>query len=104
MSDQRRLELIDENPIGKGLDAFRTLFTSVCSNRNVTFTACTLGQLSNEDLRNPALVLLPSLRSLPVSGLLISTTGSNTLRTDLLRLISAVASDDFDFDRIIPLL
>ncbi|KID82008.1 serine/threonine-protein kinase Sgk2 [Metarhizium guizhouense ARSEF 977] len=58
----------------------------------------------SEDLRNLALILLPSLRSLPVSGSLNSTSGSATLRSELLRLITAVASDSFDFDRIKPLL
>ncbi len=37
------------------------------------------------------------------SGLLLSKTGRGTLQSDLLRLISAIASDDFDFDRIKPL-
>ncbi|KJK84879.1 hypothetical protein H633G_11307, partial [Metarhizium anisopliae BRIP 53284] len=104
MSDQSRLELINENPIGNGLDAFRALFTSICTSRNLTSTADTLHQLGSEDLRNLALILLPSLRSLPVSGSLHSTSGSATLRSVLLRLITAVASDSFDFDRIKPLL
>lgn len=56
------------------------------------------------DLRNLALHLLSSLQSFAVAGLLLSETGRGTLRSDLLRLISAVASDDFDFDRIKPLL
>ncbi|KFG81455.1 serine/threonine-protein kinase Sgk2 [Metarhizium anisopliae] len=104
MSDQSRLELINANPIGNGLDAFRALFTSICTSRNLTSTADTLHQLGSEDLRNLALILFPSLRSLPVSGSLHSTSGSATLRSDLLRLITAVASDSFDFDRIKPLL
>ncbi|KID81451.1 serine/threonine-protein kinase Sgk2 [Metarhizium guizhouense ARSEF 977] len=104
MSDQSRLELINANPIGNGLDAFRALFTSICTSRNLTSTADTLHQLGSEDLRNLALILFPSLRSLPVSGSLHSTSGSATLRSDLLRLITAVASDSFDFDRIQPLL
>ncbi|KAF5131576.1 hypothetical protein E5D57_007931 [Metarhizium anisopliae] len=85
MSDQSRLELINANPIGNGLDAFRALFTSICTSRNLTSTADTLHQLGSE-------------------GSLHSTSGSATLRSDLLRLITAVASDSFDFDRIKPLL
>ncbi|KJK85165.1 hypothetical protein H633G_11000, partial [Metarhizium anisopliae BRIP 53284] len=96
--------LINANPIGNGLDAFRALFTSICTSRNLTSTADTLHQLGSEDLRNLALILFPSLRSLPVSGSLHSTSGSATLRSELLRLITAVASDSFDFDRIKPLL
>jgi len=56
------------------------------------------------DLQNLTLILLPSLQSLPAAGLLLSKTGRNTIRSDLLRLISAVASDDFDFDQIKSLL
>ena len=48
--------------------------------------------------------LLSALQILPVTRVLHSKTGRDTLRSDLLRLISAVASDDFDVDRIKPLL
>ncbi|KAK8912164.1 hypothetical protein VCV18_012748 [Metarhizium anisopliae] len=85
MSDQSRLELINANPIGNGLSAFRALFASICTSRNLTPTADTLLQLGSE-------------------GSLHSTSGSATLRLDLLRLITAVASDSFDFVRIKPLL
>ncbi|TWU73732.1 hypothetical protein ED733_000593 [Metarhizium rileyi] len=104
MSDQSRLELINANPIGNRLDAFRALFTSFCMSRNLTSTADTLHQLGSEDLRNLTLTLFTSLRSLPVSALLRSTSRSATLSLDLLRLITAVTSDSFDFDRIKPLL
>ncbi|KAF5122362.1 hypothetical protein E5D57_012839 [Metarhizium anisopliae] len=85
MSDQSRLELINENPIQNGLDAFRALFTSICTSRNLPSTIDTLRQLGAE-------------------GSLHSTSGSATLRSVLLRLITAVASDSFDFDRIKLLL
>ncbi|KAG8412999.1 hypothetical protein J3458_022484 [Metarhizium acridum] len=104
MSDQSRLGLINENPIQNGLDAFRALFTSICTSRNLPSTIDTLRQLGVEDLRNLALTLFTSLRNLPVSGSLHSTSGSATLRSVLLRFITAVASDSFDFDRIKPLL
>jgi hypothetical protein len=58
------------------------------------------------DLQNLTLDLLSALRNLPAVRQLASRTGHGTLRNDLLKLISAVASDDFDldFDRIKPLL
>ncbi len=56
------------------------------------------------DLRNLALPFLSSIKCLPVSGLLLSETGPGSLRSDLLKLISAVASSEFDFGRIKPLL
>jgi hypothetical protein len=48
--------------------------------------------------------LLSALQILPAIRLLRSKTGHDTLRNDLLRLISAITSIDFDFDRIKPLL
>ena len=56
------------------------------------------------DLRSLAFLLLPSLQSLPAAGQLLSKTGRGNLEDDLLKLISAVASDGFDFDRIKRLL
>lgn len=50
------------------------------------------------------LLLLLSLKSLPVAGRLHSKTGRGTLQADLLKLIAAVASVDFDLDGITPLL
>lgn len=50
------------------------------------------------------LLFLPSLQSLPVAAQLRSKTGRGTLRSDLLRLELSLDSDNFDFDRIKPLL
>lgn len=56
------------------------------------------------DLQNFILDLLFALRNLPAIRFLRSKAGRDTLRADLLKLISAVSSDEFDFDRIKPLL
>ncbi|KAI9782684.1 MAG: hypothetical protein M1839_004671 [Geoglossum umbratile] len=56
------------------------------------------------DLQNLALDPLSALRNLPAVRQLASRAGLGTLRNDLLKLISAVVSDDFDFDRIKHLL
>lgn len=48
--------------------------------------------------------LLMSLRVLLAAGLLFSKTGTNTLRDVLPTLVSAVTSNDFDLDRVKPLL
>jgi len=45
-----------------------------------------------------------ALQTLPASRVLRSTSGSKNLFSDLLRLSSAVNSDDFEVDRLIPLL
>ncbi|KAF4335187.1 hypothetical protein FBEOM_10965 [Fusarium beomiforme] len=56
------------------------------------------------DLRNLTPPLLFALQSHTASGLLLTNAGRGTIRSDLLRLISAAASDDFDFDCVKPLL
>ncbi|KAI8719906.1 Non-specific serine/threonine protein kinase [Fusarium sp. LHS14.1] len=106
MTGQPRSNAIEENAIGKGLGAFRSPFTTISAGRDMSSSSDALGQLSHEDLRNLTLLLLPSLQSLPVAGLLDSKSGRGTLRSDILKLISAAASADvdFDFDRVKPLL
>ncbi|KAI0410455.1 hypothetical protein F5X98DRAFT_368798 [Xylaria grammica] len=56
------------------------------------------------DIQSLALDLLSAFRHLPATRLLRSKTSQNPLQSDLLKLISAVASGHFDFDRIQPLL
>ena len=56
------------------------------------------------DIQNLVLDLLSALRNLDAIRFLRSKTGRGALRSDLLRLISAAASDGFDFDRVKPLL
>ncbi|KAI0903609.1 hypothetical protein F4823DRAFT_267708 [Ustulina deusta] len=104
MADQPRSKIIQDNPIGKGLDIFRTSFKSICEDKGLSHSPNSLHQLGQDDLPNLALALLCSLPSLPASRLLLSKTGRGTLRSDLLRLISAVCSDGFDFDRTKSLL
>ncbi|KAH9203194.1 hypothetical protein DL95DRAFT_472613 [Leptodontidium sp. 2 PMI_412] len=84
--------------------AFRTSFNSICEDRTISCTPDALGQLAQEDIQNLTLDLLFALRNLPVIRLLRSKTSHGTLRSDLLKLISAVSSDNFHFDRIKPLL
>ncbi|OTA98042.1 hypothetical protein M426DRAFT_326299 [Hypoxylon sp. CI-4A] len=104
MADQAQVEIIRNNPIGKGLDAFRDSFGSICEERSILRSPDALGQLGREDAQDVAFRLLSTLQLLPAIRLLRSKTGHGTLRSDLLRLNSAVDFDDFDFERIQPLL
>ncbi|KAK1470904.1 hypothetical protein CTAM01_16726 [Colletotrichum tamarilloi] len=61
-------------------------------------------QLGQEDLRNLTLPLLVALPCHVPSISLPSTSGCGSLQNDFLRLISAAASDSFDFSRVKPLL
>ncbi|KAI1461839.1 hypothetical protein F4805DRAFT_475192 [Annulohypoxylon moriforme] len=104
MPDPDRSEIIRKNPIGNGLDSFHISFNSVCENRNIPCSPEALVQLSQEDIQDLASSLLASLQILPITRLLPSSTGRGTLRNNLLTLISAIASNNFDYDRVKPLL
>ncbi|KAK4149704.1 hypothetical protein C8A00DRAFT_18648 [Chaetomidium leptoderma] len=105
MADLVRSTIIKDNPIRNGLDAFRCSFTLLCERRSVSCGPDALGQLGRQDtdVQNLTLDLLSALRSLPATCLLPSKTGLRSLWNDLLRLIGAVAADDFDSRRIRPL-
>ncbi len=122
MADQPRSEIIKDNPIGNGLDAFRTSFNTLCTHREIPCTLDALGQLDLEGivnspasssmclpnrcvaLRNLIRAFLRAVQNLPAADLLPATAHRGTLRDDLLRLELSLRSDDFDLSRIKPLL
>jgi hypothetical protein len=46
--DESQLKIIKDHPTGNGLDAFRTLFSSICQRAGVSCTSDALVQLSQE--------------------------------------------------------
>ncbi|KAH6618336.1 hypothetical protein B0J18DRAFT_437113 [Chaetomium sp. MPI-SDFR-AT-0129] len=60
MTDQPRLEIIKDNPIKNGLDAFRASFNTVCTDRGIPYTLDALGQL-DFDSRISITSMLPPL-------------------------------------------
>ncbi|KAL2755485.1 hypothetical protein ACRALDRAFT_1051127 [Sodiomyces alcalophilus JCM 7366] len=106
MVDQARLQIIKNNPIGNGLDAFRTSFNSRCegTGAGVSCHPDAFEQLGQEDLKKLAIGLLVALQSIEASHLLRSSGSGKSVFSDLLRLASAVDSGDFDLDRVKPLL
>ncbi|KAK3305105.1 uncharacterized protein B0T15DRAFT_531357 [Chaetomium strumarium] len=56
--NQLQLEIIEQNPIGNGLEGFRTYYISVCNSKSIPYTPDTLDLLDDEDLRNLALAFL----------------------------------------------
>ncbi|XTI91415.1 serine threonine kinase Sgk2 [Cenococcum geophilum] len=85
MVNRSKLEIIKAKPIGKGLNAFRA-------------------HLTNIGLQNLRLSLISALQTLLVARLLHSTNSSKNLFSDLLRFPTIIGFDDFDIERIIPLL
>ncbi|RSL79330.1 hypothetical protein CEP52_017537, partial [Fusarium oligoseptatum] len=104
MGDQPQSKIIEDNPIGNGLDTFRGYFSSICEGARVSCTPDALEQLEQEDVQDLTSSLLSALQILPTTRLLPSKTGRGTLRSDLLKLISTAASADFDPDRVKSLL
>ncbi|KAL5583899.1 hypothetical protein FOVSG1_015250 [Fusarium oxysporum f. sp. vasinfectum] len=104
MGNQPQSKIIEDNPIGNGIDAFRDYFSSICERAHLSCIPDALDQLEHEDVQDLASSLLSALQILPATRLLPSKTGRGTLRSDLLRLVSTAASADFDFDRVKPLL
>ncbi|CAI6048307.1 unnamed protein product [Clonostachys chloroleuca] len=100
MAHQAELKVIEDNPIGGGLDPLRTFFESICKGKGLSHLCASdvLDQLNGEG------EYYASVSSLQIASLLPSKSGQNTLRRDILTLISAVPSPDFDFDRVRPLL
>lgn len=48
MADQARSRVIEDNPIGNGLDTFRALFKSTCEGRGISRARDALDQLDQE--------------------------------------------------------
>ncbi|KAH8651721.1 serine/threonine-protein kinase Sgk2 [Ilyonectria robusta] len=104
MADQDQSRIIADNPIRDSLDAFSATFSSMCKERSISSSPDALGQLSQEELQNLAFGLLSTLQVLPIVRHLRSNSGGRNLLSDILKLTSALNSDDFDLDRIKPLL
>ncbi|KAG0157856.1 Tyrosine-protein kinase, active site [Penicillium digitatum] len=103
MSDPIRSRVILEHPIGDGLNGFRATFTSICEGADLRSPDEAIDRLKREDVQDLASSLLTALQIIPTARLLPSNSGG-IVRSNLLRLISAVASNDFDLERIKPLL
>ncbi|KAF5133789.1 hypothetical protein E5D57_004416 [Metarhizium anisopliae] len=91
---------IEESAIWRELHTFRASFNSICRSRGVPCNADILSQLGNTDLRRLSLNLLVALQNIPAARVVPSRTGPGSVENDLLRLLSAVTADNFDFDRI----
>lgn len=50
MTDQSWSEIIRDNPIGKGLDAFQDLFNRICTDKTISPAPDAFGQLDQEGM------------------------------------------------------
>ncbi|XXH05277.1 hypothetical protein Hte_011702 [Hypoxylon texense] len=102
MADQDRSEIIRNNPIGSGLEAFLASFSSLCKSKDISSSGEALGQLDDEEFQNITIDLFLALQQLRLPRLLRF--GSSNLLSHLLKYASTVTSGDFDYDRVKPLL
>ncbi|KFY03126.1 hypothetical protein V490_00273 [Pseudogymnoascus sp. VKM F-3557] len=104
MASLSKSEVIRSKPIADGLSVFRDSFNALCEGLGVSTSLDGLQRIGHEGLQNLALDLILALLVLPVSRILPSNIGNKNLFGDLSRLNSAVNSDDFDIERVTPLL
>ncbi|TWU73405.1 hypothetical protein ED733_003499 [Metarhizium rileyi] len=104
MAHQNRSDVIEANPIGNGLDAFRSSFHSICDSRDLLRSPGALDQLGSNDIQNLSTNLLLGLQNIRASSLLYSSRNGKNLLSDLSRVMSTLNSGEFKFDHIKPLL
>ncbi|PZD30685.1 hypothetical protein A1F97_10045 [Pyrenophora tritici-repentis] len=104
MSTQSRSQVILSKPIGEGLSGFRNTFNSICKDKGIPTSSQALDEVGYEETQDLFVNLLSALRALPAARFLQSRHRDKTLFHDLLRLNATVSSDNFDAERIRPLL
>ncbi len=120
MEDNDQSTMIEDNPIGKGLDNFRASFQSTYDNEDSSCLPDAVDQLDQgretsestscdssncaADLRTLSFDLLLALQSSEASRLHPAIGRGKNPVDDLSRLNSSLRSDDFDLNRTKPLL
>ncbi|PYI29630.1 hypothetical protein BP00DRAFT_458436 [Aspergillus indologenus CBS 114.80] len=91
-------------PIEGGLDAFARGFKTSCDSLGIArpFDPATLEQ--HKDFKDLLINFVFALQNLPATSHLPATLGPGTFRNDLRRFISVVDSEEFEIQRILPLL
>ncbi|KPM39101.1 hypothetical protein AK830_g7452 [Neonectria ditissima] len=100
MADQQA-KIIEDHPIGKGLDAFRESFRSVFDSAIIFLD--TLDELDQQEVRPYFLLLLSVIHALPATRRLYSIRGTS-LFTEVPKLSTAVGYSNFDLNHLTPLL
>jgi hypothetical protein len=119
MANLSRLEITKTKPIGEGLNDFHDSFNLTYQNLGISSSLDSLHQIGDKgncqlvyyrsrlthiELKNLIIDLVLALQNLPTARLLPSSASHSTLRSDLLRLLPSVNSDNFNIKRFTPLL
>ncbi|KAE8151976.1 hypothetical protein BDV25DRAFT_80775 [Aspergillus avenaceus] len=90
--------------IGDKLDGLHASYISTCDSLGLPHSTDALCQLDGEDLLRLTLHLVPVLGTFPDLRTRPSVNSRENLLSDVLRFTSAIYSDDFDTEKLIPLL
>ncbi|KAL4746985.1 hypothetical protein BDW72DRAFT_24952 [Aspergillus terricola var. indicus] len=104
MALSSRADIIKTKPIGEGLSAFRDNLALTCKESELAYSVNSISQLNAEVLQDLCLDLIAALQVLPALHVLRSVNSSRNLFSNLLRLGSAVNSNNFNSNQLIPLL
>ncbi|KAE8397967.1 hypothetical protein BDV37DRAFT_276489 [Aspergillus pseudonomiae] len=105
MAQLSKREIIESRPIGDGLNAFRDEFVSTCRSSGLPCSVQSVHELDHDALQNLCICLILALQALPASRALPPVVGAHkNLFNDLSRLSSSVNSDEFNLERLLPLL
>ncbi|KAE8155744.1 hypothetical protein BDV40DRAFT_294090 [Aspergillus tamarii] len=98
-------EIIESRPIGDGLNAFRDEFVLTCRSSGLPCSVQSVHELYHDTLKNLCICLILALQALPASRALPPVVGAHkNLFNYLSRLSSSINSDEFNLERLLPLL
>ncbi|GLA30859.1 hypothetical protein AnigIFM63326_009294 [Aspergillus niger] len=105
MTGSSRAEIIEQEPIGARMDAFRAKLAITCEDLGLPYCVNSLYNLENESSRKSiSLDLVVALQALPASRVLPPVAGRQNLLSDLIILASRINANEFQFENLIPLL
>ncbi|GKZ54720.1 hypothetical protein AnigIFM49718_010539 [Aspergillus niger] len=98
-------EIIEQEPIGARMNAFRAKLALTCEDLGLPYCVKSLYDLENEGSRKSiSLDLVVALQALPASRVLPPVAGRQNLLSDLIILTSRINANEFQFENLIPLL
>ncbi|KAL3247907.1 hypothetical protein ABHI18_012243 [Aspergillus niger] len=104
MTISSRAEIIEQEPIGARMDAFRVKLALTCEDLGLPYCVNSLYDLENEARKSMSLDLAVALQALPASRVLPPVAGRQNLLSDLIILTSRINANEFQFENLIPLL
>ncbi|KAI2815132.1 hypothetical protein CBS115989_7916 [Aspergillus niger] len=97
-------EIIEQEPIGGRMNAFRAKLVLTCEDLGLPYCVNSRYDLENEARKSISLDLVVALQALPASRVLPPVVGRQNLLSDLIILTSRINANESQFENLIPLL